>query len=153
MKTLIFDFSRVVLLPRDRTFSGGLNKLHRDLSPEPSYNFFDYFEFNEELLNFLEANKERMDLYVFTTGTIQNAPEVQARIKGIFKKFYTVDELGLHKESPEAFKLIAKDLGKKPEEILFIDDTLANVQAAQAAGYQTIHFVDNKEIFKTLGKR
>lgn len=42
--------------------------------------------------------------------------------------------LGVHKPEAQAFVLAAQALGALPEEVLFIDDKLENVEAARAAG-------------------
>jgi len=151
METIVFDFSRVILFPKDQNYQGGLNKLHKDLSVKSDYKFLDNFKFNDELIKYLKLNKEKFELYIFTTGNIQNTPEVQRKIKGIFNKIYTVTDLGLGKESSKTFNILAQKIGKKPEDILFIDDTLQNVEAAKKAGLKTIQYnKDNKKLIQIL---
>lgn len=151
MKTIIFDFSRVILFPKNQNYQESLNKLHKELSAKSDYKFTDNFKFNKELLDYLKQNKEKYELYIFTTGSIQNTPEVQERIKGIFRKIYTVNDLGSGKNLPETFYILAREIGKKPQEILFIDDTLENVEAAKKAGFKTIQYNnDNETIFKKI---
>jgi len=52
VNTLIFDFSRVLLYPKDEEYKGGLNKLDQDLSQRSDYVFDDYFS-NEGLIEYL----------------------------------------------------------------------------------------------------
>jgi glucose-1-phosphatase len=51
-----------------------------------------------------------------------------------FKKVYLSQELGLAKPDPAIFELMARELGG-PQDILFVDDRLENVEAAQACGF------------------
>jgi len=150
--TLLFDFSRVILDIRDKTYKGFLNDLHREKSKQPGYNFFDYFELNEELLHFLETIKDRYSLYIFTTGSVQNVPEVRKRIDPVFGKIYSSEELDLNKEDSRSYLFIAKELDKEPSEILFTDDKLANIKSAEAAGLITIHFQSTEQFINELSK-
>ncbi|HLD54395.1 MAG TPA: HAD family phosphatase [Sediminibacterium sp.] len=56
-----------------------------------------------------------------------------------FIKAYYSQFLGLRKPYPESFQAILDEQGLHAEETLFIDDTLKNIEAAQALGLQTIH--------------
>ncbi|MEG2711734.1 MAG: HAD-IA family hydrolase, partial [Clostridia bacterium] len=47
---------------------------------------------------------------------------------------YTSGDIGLAKPSEYFYEYVAKDLCMKPEEILFIDDNIRNVEAAIEAG-------------------
>ena len=44
--------------------------------------------------------------------------------------------------NPEIYKLAAKRLAVKPEECIFIDDMLKNVQAAESTGMKGIVYKD-----------
>ncbi|MBR0406826.1 MAG: HAD family phosphatase [Clostridia bacterium] len=46
------------------------------------------------------------------------------------------------KPDPAIFALLTERYGLVPDESLFIDDSLANVQAAQAAGFHIWHYAD-----------
>ena len=56
-----------------------------------------------------------------------------------FQKAYYSQHLGLRKPYPESFQAILDEQGLLPEETLFIDDTIKNVEAAKELGLQTIH--------------
>lgn len=150
--TLLSDFSRVLLNVKDKSYTGFLNTLHQEMSAKPDYKFFDYFELNEELLKFLETIKDKYSLYIFTTGSVQNVPNVRTRIDPIFRKIYSSEELGLNKKDPQSYLFIAKDLNKNPNEILFTDDQLENIKAAQTAGLPVIHFQSNEQFINDLSK-
>ena len=151
--TLLFDFSRVLLFPKDKSYRGELNPLHAELSKNPNYKFLDYFELNAELLRFLKGIKDRSELYIFTSGTIQDAPEIQPTLRDIFVRVYSAERIGLSKKDPDSYSFIANDLGINAGEILFIDDTAANIKAARAAGLETLLFVSTQETIDEIKER
>lgn len=68
-----------------------------------------------------------------------------------FNKAYYSHLIGFRKPEKEAYLLILDNHGLKPEETVFIDDTLPNIEGAKAVGLQTIHLQAPKtiqEIFK-----
>jgi HAD superfamily hydrolase (TIGR01509 family) len=150
--TLLFDFSRVILHTKDRNYPGSLNELHSKLSSTKDYSFFDHYELNTELLEFLKSYKNKYTLAIYTTGSIQNVPNVRSKIDQVFSKIYTVHEIGLSKENHEAYDHIAKDLQKNHDEILFIDDQSVNVEAAQSAGLTGHIYENNQKLFEYLKK-
>lgn len=150
--TLLFDFSRVILNVKDKNYSGLLNTLYKEMSSKPDYNFFNYFELNKELLKLLETIKSKCPLYIFTTGSIQNVPEVRKRIDPIFRKIYSAEELELDKKDPQSYLYISKDLGKSPEEILFTDDQSENIKAAETAGLKAVRYQSNEQLISELSK-
>ncbi len=48
-------------------------------------------------------------------------------------------EVGLEKPDPEIYRRLARQVGLTPARTVFIDDILANVEAARAEGWQGIH--------------
>ena len=150
IKVLLFDFSRVLLHPTDKTYSGSLNSLHKELKDNESFYVFHYFELNEQILEFLKTVKGKFKLAIFTTDIIQNDPLIKERIDPIFSKIYSACELGITKKDPDAYKFIAEDLNVAPDEILFIDDTYSNIDAAQIAGIKTHHYKTNSELINFL---
>jgi len=148
--TIIFDFSRTLLFPKDKNYKGSLNKLHKELSQKQDYQFLDHFKFNEELLLLLNKIKDNFSLYIFTTEVIQKAKESKEKIKSIFKKIYTEEDTKLKKNDPKAYSFITNDLGKNPSEILYIDDTIENINAAKRVGLKTIHYSSNKMLLKEI---
>jgi len=141
--TILSDFSGVILMPKERFYTGTLNALDKDLSAKnPAYFFSDYFEFNTELLDLYRQLKPKYSMNIFTTGTIQNRPEVRQIIDPIFENIFSANEYGLSKKDPTAYLFIAGKLNKKPNEIVYIDDQESNTQAAQQAGLQVINYID-----------
>ena len=62
-------------------------------------------------------------------------------------------EIGACKPSDAAFAAVEAALGMAAQQILFIDDTLANVEAARARGWDAIHFTANAALVAELASR
>ncbi|TDC08120.1 HAD family phosphatase [Streptomyces sp. 8K308] len=58
--------------------------------------------------------------------------------------------LGHRKPDPAAFDAAAKQLGACPDDILFIDDSGANIDAARAAGWTAHHFQSRESLEQAL---
>ncbi|MEP7764013.1 HAD family phosphatase [Sanguibacter sp. 25GB23B1] len=55
-------------------------------------------------------------------------------------------EVGLAKPDPEIFELAARRFGLDPVRTVFVDDSAANVRAADALGFRTVHFTDAQSL-------
>ena len=150
VNTLLFDLARVFLFAKDKNYKGELNSLHRSLSGKPGYKFSEYFYFNEELFSITEKLKFKTELYMFTSGTIQEVADVQYKINGFFKEVYSAQKLGLSKKDPNAYLEIVAKIGKPQEDIVFIDDTKENILAAQEANLTTILYAGNFQLIEEL---
>lgn len=151
IKAIIFDFGRVLLLPKDKNYSGKLNPLYEEKKNQADFRFFDYFQLNEELLKLIEFNlKGKFGLYVFTTGSIQDAPEVKSRVRSIFSRVFSTAQTGLKKDEPQAYDLIVREVNLTYNEALFIDDSDENLEAARAAGLRTLKYESNDKLINDL---
>lgn len=150
IKALLFDFSRTLLFPKDKSYSGGLNSLHKTLSENPNYKFLDNFELNTEVMKYLETIKGNFFIYIFTSESIQETPDIKEDISKIFKKIFSAQKMNLDKKDPESYKIISKEINLIPQEILFVDDNSENISAARKAGFQTIQYIDNKSLLEKI---
>lgn len=147
IRAILFDFSRVLLFPKDVSYAEELNKLHRKLVGTNDYKFSDYFYFNQELIDYLRQMKDKYDLYMFTSGTIQETPEAAGKIAGIFKQIFSAEKMAVRKREASSYTFLAEKIGVPPAEILFVDDLSVNIEAAKQAGLAT-YLYDNCEGFK-----
>lgn len=69
-----------------------------------------------------------------------------------FDRSYYSHLIGYRKPEKEAYQVILDQNGLKPEHTLFIDDTLPNIDAANALGIQTIHLQAPKTILDIFRK-
>lgn len=103
-------------------------------------------------MSYLRSVKDKYGLYVFTSGLIQNAPEIKDRLDEVFKKIYSSEKIGLSKKDPKAYEYVAKDVGVAPDEILFIDDLEANVKAAKTTGMNAVVYSQLGELRKKISE-
>jgi putative hydrolase of the HAD superfamily len=59
-----------------------------------------------------------------------------------FDAYVNSAHVGMSKPDPAIYQLVLHQLDVKPEQAIFLDDNLLNVDAARAAGIQAIQFVD-----------
>ena len=150
IKVLLFDFSRVLLHPTDKTYPGSLNNLHKELKDNESFYVFNYFQLNNQILDYLKTVQDKFRLAIFTTDIIQDDPLIKEKIDPIFEKIYSASKLGITKKEKESYEFLAKDLGVSTEEILFIDDTESNIIPAKEARLLTHHYKNNSELLNYL---
>ncbi len=70
-----------------------------------------------------------------------NASEIRA-LRHFDKCFFSA-KMGLTKPDPEIFLTVCRDVGIKPEETLFIDDSEKNIKGAKRAGLRAYLFDGN----------
>ena len=110
--------------------------------------------FPEEHIKLLKVLSKRYDLYmlsntsplhveVFERMYLDVAGEPLSRV---FKKLYYSHEIGWNKPDPEAWEVVIRDAAIKPEETLFLDDTIHNIKAAQELGFQAIHIHERTKL-------
>lgn len=54
------------------------------------------------------------------------------------------------KREPSIFKEVYSKIGAAPSEVLFIDDNIRNIYAAQAEGLQTLHYINFGDFVKKI---
>ena len=57
-----------------------------------------------------------------------------------FQDILVSGEVALKKPDPAIFRLMLDRIGAAPANVLFVDDSAANIAASQALGMQTLHF-------------
>ena len=59
-------------------------------------------------------------------------------------------EIGVRKPKPAIYQQVLKVCEREASQCLYIDDIKENVVAAENLGFQTIHFIDAKQLRRTL---
>ncbi len=76
--------------------------------------------------------------------------------KGFYEDFFPVllsCEIGVDKPDPKAYQIMLAEVQVSPENCIFIDDKLANVEAAKALGIDAILFLSPKQVAEELFTR
>ena len=106
--------------------------------------------FPNERIDWLRKIKDKYNIYLFSNTNIIHYGAFMALYKrdigvndfnDLFIKAYYSHEMGLRKPYPESFMHIIKEQNLVIAETLFIDDTIKNIEAANALGLQTIHLI------------
>lgn len=143
--TILSDFSRVIIKAKDKSYLGALNPVHRELTAKfgEQYDVFEYFELNTKLLDFYKSLKSKYSLNLFTTDVIQNHPLVRPQLELVFENIFSANDHNLHKKDSAAYLFVVDKLKTQPENVIYIDDQMGNIEAAKKAGMTTIHYADN----------
>ena len=105
--------------------------------------------FSKDKMNWLEATGKRYNIYLFSNTNKMHVDyfqdlclrEIGKPLESFFIKAWYSNEVGLRKPYPASFTTLLEREHLKPEETLFIDDTIGNIEGAKQAGLQTKHLV------------
>lgn len=95
----------------------------------------------------------------FQTALLSNVSRSHAQIKSqlgfyaLFEPALYSYEIGVRKPDLKAYHILLEQLQLPPEEILFIDNKLANIKAAQSLGIDAIQFIDTAQLIEELKQR
>lgn len=81
-------------------------------------------------------------MYKNTTGS--------GSLDDCFEKAYYSHLIGLRKPNKEAYEFVLNEQGLKPGETLFIDDTLPNIETAEALGIKTLYIKPGQELLDQI---
>ena len=104
-------------------------------------------DFREDSLVFLDAIKEKYNLYLFSNtnmihmeafNKLYHQKKRQHIFNDYFKKAFYSFEINLRKPEHESYQWILDHLNILADKTLFIDDSIQNIEAAKAVGMQTI---------------
>lgn len=85
-----------------------------------------------------------------------HALEWMTYIRGVHSFFHKFEasffsyELGQTKGDPTTFVLVLDELGQRPQQCLFVDDSERNVATARSVGLPGIRFVDSAKLVRQL---
>jgi len=68
----------------------------------------------------------------------------------LFDDMVISGEVGHVKPQPEIFHILLEKISRPPQECLFIDDSLANIQQAQKIGFATVRFESPEQLETVL---
>lgn len=127
-----------------------------DLSTEQAMRCFDVvretlvdIERSVETINLLA--KHNIPMYVLSNMSLPNAEYLRKR--PYFDKFNGVvisAEEKLNKPETEIFERVLSRYSLQAENLLFIDDTVENIQSARQLGMDTLHFVGSDKCYARI---
>jgi putative hydrolase of the HAD superfamily len=96
---------------------------------------------------------ERFDLCCYSNTNDAHHAEWSTRYADIlrpFRRVYSSSAIRRRKPDVASFRWVAADMGYDPSEILFVDDTLENIEGARDAGLVAIHARGDSAVSKVL---
>ncbi|MCP3965875.1 MAG: HAD family phosphatase [Lentisphaerae bacterium] len=95
-----------------------------------------------------KLHKNGYELYGLSNWSAEKFTVVRENYSffGLFKDIILSGEEGIIKPEPEIYEILLKRIKKESSECLFIDDSKANVDAAEALGFHSIHFKDAEQL-------
>lgn len=106
---------------------------------------------NQRTFNYIRELKGQYKIGLLSNanhGVIER--KIPTNLLELFDDVVVSAEVGLMKPSPEIFRLAAKRLNVRPEEVVFIDDHAEYLQGAREAGMQAILYQDLGTLKKDL---
>jgi HAD superfamily hydrolase (TIGR01509 family) len=106
-------------------------------------------EIDQRVFETIEKLKEKYQV-VCLTNTEREIGDFnrQRGLFNIFEKQYLSSEIGFQKPSQEVWEYVLRDLGIKPKNAFFIDDTQECIENARQLGISTHHYKGFKIGFK-----
>lgn len=106
------------------------------------------YHLNDELVSII---KELRNKGYKTALLSNNSIELRQRLKDdgiidIFDGIIISAEVGLQKPQPGIFDILFKKLELKPDELVFVDDTLRSLEGAESIGYIPVLYKDNESL-------
>ena len=114
--------------------------------------FWSADQVNTELVDFIRRLRPKYKVGLLSNAWNDLRQGMQQRFgfDGLFDELVISAEVGLAKPDPRIFRLAVARLGVQPEQAIFVDDVLANVEAARLIGLQAIHYRHNSQLFQEL---
>ncbi len=126
-------------------------KLPESEIPRLHEEFFIGDRWDSALFDFLRRQRKTVK-----TGLISNAWSglrsviVNEKLDDAFDAMIISAEVGVAKPDAGIFRLALEKLGIEPQEAVFVDDVLVNVEAAQAVGMHAIQFTRTEAVLAEL---
>lgn len=124
------------------------------ISYDEFYNEISLFKLNPIMIKLIKNLKENYELVLLSDcyESIHNRMKEDITLNTLFKKEFYSDTLHLSKaiHGVKMFSLVLKQIKKKPEECIFIDDKIFHVNNASKTGIDSIYFKNVKQLKKDL---
>jgi putative hydrolase of the HAD superfamily len=107
---------------------------------------------NEELIALIRklGHHYKIGLLSNAWDNLRQVLESRIPIGHLFDDMVISAEVGICKPARRVFELAVERLAVQPEEAVFIDDVLANVETAREVGLHAIHYQNNPQLFFDL---
>lgn len=134
-----------------QTVAGALGVPATDM-PAIMTQFWSSDVVNQELVEVIPmlGKEYKIGLLSNAWDDLRKVLKTRIPIDHLFDDIVISAEVQMGKPDPGIFQLAVKRLGVQPGEAVFIDDVLANVEAARTIGLKAIHYQNNTQLFSDL---
>jgi HAD superfamily hydrolase (TIGR01509 family) len=107
---------------------------------------------NWELLDFIKSLRPRYKIGLLSNAwdDLRQTMHERWNMDILFDDLIISAEVGIVKPDPRIYQLAVQRLGVRPEESVFVDDMLINVEAARQQGLAAIQFLDTPQTLADL---
>ena len=123
----------------DKEIDAAWNKMLLDI-PEQRIEWI--LKLKEEYHCVLLSNTNKVH-YDYYRGSLESVHGYK-KFSDLFHKTYFSHEIGMRKPDADIYNYVLEDLKLKPSEVLFIDDTQKNIDAAKDLGWNCILWKDKE---------
>jgi epoxide hydrolase-like predicted phosphatase len=121
--------------------------------PDLSQRFFGGDVLDTRLVDFIRGLKPRYKIGVISNAWSQIADSlVEWGIDDAFDEVIGSGDVGIMKPDPRIYQIALEHLDVAPEESVFVDDFIENIQAANRLGIHGVHFQNRGQTIQELEK-
>ena len=101
---------------------------------------------------FAELRQAGYPTAALSNWSAETFPLVQPRFEFLnwFDEIVLSGEVKVNKPDPAIYHILLERINRQPQECIFIDDSAANIEAAQQLGFQAIHFQSPAQLRQDL---
>jgi 2-haloacid dehalogenase len=148
---------------KGRTFAEGV-EIHSKKFPQYAHLIDAYREhWQETITGAIEGTVELMKtlkenghpIYGLSNWSVETFPTIRREYEflNLLDDIVISGEINMIKPEPEIFEFLLQKIGKSADECLFVDDSEANIIAAQSIGFDTVHFNSPEQLKAELQTR
>lgn len=109
---------------------------------------------NDELIAYIRKIKAQVRVIALTNNwSFANAMLEKNGMADLFELVVNSAEVGVKKPYPEIYRIMLEQAKVAAHEVLFVDDTLENIEVAQELGIRSIHFQSTEQTIVELDQR
>lgn len=149
-ETIFSSLSKYKLsaIKADEEFAKAYNEMAEDFNLKTTYEefvntyyeIFDKVDYYREVADFEHSLKGKCKIGILSNLTIFDKARLDKQVDlSQYDYVFLSFEMGLKKPFIEIFEEVQKQLPFEKKDILFIDDTLANIKTASEFGWNTLH--------------
>jgi len=118
---------------------------HIDFEKLIEYDIKSWLDINEETISYIQYIKNKVELALLSNMTFDTLQEiVNMNWLDYFKLKIFSCEKKAAKPHPRIYEICLEELNMDPQQVLFVDDSTENINAAQKMGINTIIFRQRK---------